>query len=141
MLNKISIIAMVALFGGCGVQEVKTGKEIPAQFGARGKADGFINKNLSCQDQCGSVVWDAMGYCGCDEQCDSYGDCCDDKAQICDASTGTIIIDKSQDSQTVVINMGDTIDVQLAGNPTTGYAWHLLNSNRSFPAPERGVCT
>ncbi len=133
MNNKISIIAMVVLFGGCGVQDVSPSKEIPAEFGVRGKADGFVNKNITCEGECGSLVWDSLGYCGCDEQCDSYGDCCADKPQFCDAATSAIIIDKSLDGQTVVINMGDTVDVQLAGNPTTGYAWHLLNSSRSFP--------
>ena len=37
----------------------------------------------SCQDRCGN--YDGALSCQCDDQCTTYGDCCDDKAAQCDA--------------------------------------------------------
>ena len=50
------------------------------------KADLLPNPNLSCVGNCGQVVFDQTGYCGCDEMCDTLGDCCNDKPQQCAAS-------------------------------------------------------
>ena len=42
-----------------------------------GKADGV---NDTCEDSCGGK---SAGSCWCDDQCSYYGDCCDDKVDIC----------------------------------------------------------
>jgi inhibitor of cysteine peptidase len=34
-----------------------------------------------------------------------------------------ITVSEAQDSQTVQLNVGDTLKVQLEGNPTTGFSW------------------
>jgi len=104
------------------------------QMRAGGKADGYVDTGLSCQGFCGSVVKSATGYCGCDGLCATYDDCCGDKATVCDGGANdATVITEGMDGTTQSIVEGETIDVQLAGNPTTGYAWHLLASNKSFP--------
>ena len=45
-------------------------------FGGGGGAD-------SCEGRCGN--YNAGLSCQCDDQCTTYGDCCDDKAAVCDA--------------------------------------------------------
>ena len=48
--------------------------------GPIGKADNVG----SCQDACDGPA--LVGTCWCDELCESFGDCCTDKAEICDAT-------------------------------------------------------
>lgn len=123
---------MAALVAGCGGQEV-SGPDFE-QMRAGGKADGYVDASLSCQGACGGIATGPTGYCGCDAVCATYGDCCADKAAVCDGtSTNDTVITESMNGTTRSIEQGETIDVQLAGNPTTGYAWHLLASNKSFP--------
>jgi hypothetical protein len=40
-----------------------------------------IASEASCKDSCGKQ---ARGGCWCDATCDQYGDCCDDKAAVCE---------------------------------------------------------
>jgi hypothetical protein len=47
-----------------------------------GKADG----SASCVDTCGAQ---APAGCWCDDQCAAYGDCCADKAAVCDGQAAT----------------------------------------------------
>jgi len=47
-----------------------------------GKTDDYLYG--SCADACGDQSLD--GNCYCDDMCDYFGDCCDDKAAVCDAS-------------------------------------------------------
>ena len=39
---------------------------------------------LSCSGKCGGQVTDGGSSCWCDSQCASFGDCCEDKAAVCD---------------------------------------------------------
>ena len=132
-----TIIAVFLSLGlaACGGQD-KDQQQVDYESlrGQGDKADGFINKSHSCQGLCGGLAWDYTGFCGCDEVCATYGDCCDDKAAVCDGVIEeVIVITESQNGQTVNIEVGDTIDVQLHGNISSGYSWELLASNRSFP--------
>jgi predicted secreted protein len=122
---------IAAVFAACGGQEMN-GPDFE-NMRAAGKADGFVNKTLSCKGSCGSLAKDLTGFCGCDKACATYGDCCNDMSTVCDATTNDIVITKDMNGTTQTIDQGDTIDVQLEGNPTTGYAWKLLASSRSFP--------
>ena len=47
-----------------------------------GKADG----SDSCQGVCGAQ---AASGCWCDDQCAAFGDCCHDKAPVCDGQAGS----------------------------------------------------
>ena len=47
-----------------------------------GKADG----SDSCQGNCGGQ---APSGCWCDDQCAAFGDCCHDKAPVCDGQPGS----------------------------------------------------
>lgn len=40
--------------------------------------------NASCEGSCGGFA----GSCYCDDVCESYGDCCDDKLDVCGAAAG-----------------------------------------------------
>ncbi len=136
MKRQIGMIAIAIVLGACGTEtdriENSTKKIDRSVMGD--KADGFVNATLSCTDACGALVQDETGYCGCDDLCTELGDCCADKADLCEEpEKETTVIRQSQDGETVNIKVGDTIDVQLDGNPTTGYAWQLMASSRSFP--------
>jgi inhibitor of cysteine peptidase len=124
---------VAAMVVACGGQEM-SGPDFK-NLRAGGKADGFVSKTLSCQGSCGTIAQDFFEYCGCDDLCTTYGDCCTDKAAVCDGtvSSDAIVINKDMNGKTKAIEQGDKIDVQLPGNPSTGYAWHLLASNKSFP--------
>lgn len=43
------------------------------------------------------------------------------------------VVDDSMDGRTISAHVGDTIEVRLAGNPTTGYSWKTVRSSRSLP--------
>lgn len=130
-MRKAIVIAVVApWFVACGNSDLET-PDFHALRG--GKADTAVDTALSCQGFCGDLATSPTAYCGCDDACASYGDCCADKAAVCDAAPAAIAITKADDGATKKIDVGATIDVQLAGNPTTGYGWHLLASSRSFP--------
>lgn len=129
-MKKAFIIAVVGL-AACGGQDIEN-NDFAALRG--GKSDHAVDTSLTCQGSCGGLASTNKAYCGCDDECASYGDCCADKASVCDGTTGSAIaITESDDGTTRTIKLGDTIDVQLKGNPTTGYAWKLLASSRSFP--------
>jgi hypothetical protein len=51
---------------------------------ALAKGDG----SSSCQGFCGKK---APGGCWCDDKCDFYGDCCVDKAPVCDGAAGSCV--------------------------------------------------
>lgn len=99
---KITLIASMALIvslAACGGMEPTIPVEAKPRVG--GKADGPVDKNLTCQGNCGSLVWGATGYCGCDDLCGQYGDCCYDKELFCDTQTdaGTPPVCNSLDEQ------------------------------------------
>jgi hypothetical protein len=48
---------------------------------ARGKADHALYG--SCEDSCDTQALD--GTCWCDDKCSTYGDCCEDFADVCEA--------------------------------------------------------
>jgi len=132
MRRILGTLILAAAVAACGGQEMD-GPDFE-NMRAPGKADGFTNKDLSCQGSCGSIAKDFNGFCGCDDLCTTYGDCCNDKAAVCDGtSSDALVVTKDMNNMTRTIEQGDTIDVQLPGNPTTGYAWHLLASSKSFP--------
>lgn len=123
---------LVVLIAGCGGQEL-VGPDFEA-LRAGGKADGYVDQSLSCEGSCGSLATDGTSYCGCDKLCTKYKDCCTDKVAVCDPKPGKVtVITEAMNGTTRTIKLHETIDVQLAGNPTTGYAWHLLASSKSFP--------
>lgn len=59
-----------------GAEDDERGEWAPS-----GKADEIA----SCVDACGGR---ASAGCWCDDQCSDFGDCCPDKAMICDESSG-----------------------------------------------------
>jgi len=71
--------------GACGDSEGPNSdtKQAPRDQ-ASVKADSPTQTALSCRGACGELVWDAGGYCGCDDLCDDFGDCCNDKRAVCD---------------------------------------------------------
>ncbi len=69
-LALLTVVALCAL--GCSEQASSTRRS------RAGKADGLSGScAASCDDQ------SQNGDCYCDEQCDSFGDCCDDYQAIC----------------------------------------------------------
>ncbi len=74
---------MIALGAGCG--ELTDQPDFQSMRGG-GKADGWVDPTLSCSGSCGSLATSFTGYCGCDDLCAAYGDCCNDKAQVCDGA-------------------------------------------------------
>lgn len=42
-------------------------------------------------------------------------------------SSDTIVVTEDQSGQTVEINDRDTLELQLSGNPTTGYNWETVD--------------
>ncbi len=74
-LTLLAILGLAA-FAGCANE---SNFEPDPTRGPLGKADNLSN---TCQDSCGEK---SAGSCWCDENCSFYGDCCDDKAAICDA--------------------------------------------------------
>ena len=71
--------AMAMALGACG-SELDQQPDFDSIRASGGKADGWwVDKNLSCQGSCGSIANGFVGYCGCDDKCATYGDCCNDK--------------------------------------------------------------
>ena len=66
---------MVLGCGGGDPRDPERGDPAPRSSG--GKAD----LALSCAGSCGMQ---ASGGCWCDAQCEAYGDCCQDKVEVCD---------------------------------------------------------
>ena len=50
-----------------------------------------------------------------------------------DTASTTVTITEAQNGQTVTAQVGDTVDIRLAGNPTTGYAWEVVAYSKSLP--------
>jgi len=75
--------AMLALVAACGDNNGTGDGRGPISVPrGLGKADN----TFSCQGKCGGNA----GGCWCDDKCTENGDCCPDKAQICDAPTPPI---------------------------------------------------
>lgn len=72
-------LMLLAAFAACG----ETNVDPNANRGPLGKADSIG----SCEESCGGQ---SDGACWCDDACESYGDCCDDKAAVCDAPEPTL---------------------------------------------------
>jgi predicted secreted protein len=49
------------------------------------------------------------------------------------SSPTTITVTEAQNGQTITAQVGDTVDIRLWGNPTTGYAWNVVASSKSLP--------
>jgi predicted secreted protein len=49
------------------------------------------------------------------------------------AAAQNIVVDSTMTGKTVKANVGDTVEVRLPGNPTTGYQWECLNPSKSLP--------
>ena len=49
-------------------------------------------------------------------------------ATSCSASGGTVQLDEDDAGRTIDVTLGDRIDIELEGNPTTGYTWELLQA-------------
>lgn len=43
---------------------------------------------------------------------------------------------EEQNGSRITLSMGDTLQVALDGNPTTGYAWEVVENNPSLLAPQ-----
>ncbi len=70
--------AIGALLAGCSADNgTDTDSDDRRRRGAL-KADGLSG---TCEDSCGKK---SDGDCWCDEQCESYGDCCDDYKPVCE---------------------------------------------------------
>jgi len=49
----------------------------------------------------------------------------------------TFIVTEAKNGKTLTARVGDTVDVRLGGNPTTGYSWECVSGcSRSFPVVE-----
>lgn len=91
-MKNIYLVAMAMMVSACGIQNTDSDtseKNIIKRGEVGAKADRVINKNLSCVGACGSLVSEISGYCGCDEECADWGDCCNNKAAACDATVPT----------------------------------------------------
>ena len=78
LLNLIPIFALC--FAACTSLEQETTHRGPLE-----KADAVGSCALeSGGDSCGGPA--ALGNCWCDDACEIYGDCCSDKADVCDGS-------------------------------------------------------
>jgi inhibitor of cysteine peptidase len=51
-------------------------------------------------------------------------------------SRDTIVVTEEQNGQTVEMNDRDTLELQLTGNPTTGYNWQTVDINSAVLAQE-----
>jgi predicted secreted protein len=58
----------------------------------------------------------------------------DDFARDCDAPP-PVVIDDRGDGQTFPVTVGQDIVLRLPANPTTGYAWKVVSTNRTFGYP------
>jgi inhibitor of cysteine peptidase len=45
----------------------------------------------------------------------------------------TIVVESSQNGESIKAKKGDTIQIKLDGNPTTGYEWKCPSYSKSFP--------
>ena len=53
----------------------------------------------------------------------------------CDSSSAdaaSTAVTQSQDGETVALAIGETLTVELAGNPTTGYEWTIARIDAAF---------
>ncbi len=75
MRKSLKWLWIPALFGACSVSS--DGPDGPPR-GSVGKAD----LAGSCEGACGEA---SKGGCFCDDECVAFGDCCEDKAQWCEA--------------------------------------------------------
>ena len=57
---------------------------------------------------------------------------------VVDSPSEKVTITKDDDGQTVPVRMGDTVRIELAGNPSTGYQWILPAYPRSLPLVDQG---
>lgn len=72
-------LTLALCLGGCAAPGPSDNDE-----GRGGKADE--ERFGSCENSCGRQS--ANGNCWCDDQCTSFGDCCGDKASVCDPQGG-----------------------------------------------------
>jgi hypothetical protein len=72
-------LALLAALAACG----ETNVDPNSDRGPLGKADHIG----SCEESCGGQ---SDAACWCDDGCEGYGDCCDDKVAVCDAPEPTV---------------------------------------------------
>ncbi len=107
----IILLALSGLLASCDAPGQATTDADETARTPVGKADGAPAG--SCQDACGGPSND--GPCWCDELCISYGDCCLDKAAVCDPPDTEVV-----DAALLLVNtagprfMVDEVGLQLA---------------------------
>ena len=69
------------LAAACSTQTGSLSESGDPERAPLGKADAVG----TCEDACDGPA--LVGNCWCDDLCESYGDCCSDKAEICDGAT------------------------------------------------------
>lgn len=80
-LVPVSLFAISPLLGACD-EPADSAAEQTSERAPLGKADAIG----SCLGPAGTLCGGpSEGNCWCDDQCESYGDCCADKPQVCDA--------------------------------------------------------
>ena len=80
-MSRIAICTVViAALSGCSGQG--DGPALGSESRA-GLSNLTMETSLSCAGHCGGLVETDDEYCGCDDACEAYGDCCDDKAAVC----------------------------------------------------------
>lgn len=78
----VIVSALLAVVGCAPGAEVEPDGDIIR--GPLGKADSFG----TCEGACGGPA--ALGLCWCDAACETYGDCCSDVAQVCEAQRADV---------------------------------------------------
>jgi inhibitor of cysteine peptidase len=57
----------------------------------------------------------------------------DGKADSASTKPKTITVTETKNGKTITARVGDTVDVRLGGNPTTGYEWQAVLYSKSLP--------
>lgn len=52
------------------------------------------------------------------------------------AELNGVAITEADDGKTLTVTEGQDVVVKLASNPTTGFSWHVVSTNRSFGYPD-----
>jgi inhibitor of cysteine peptidase len=94
----------------------------------------MFNKHTWMAVVAGAVL--ALNGCAGDDadQADAQDELQDSEGKADSTSTPkTIVVTEKKNGKTVTARVGDTVDVQLSGNPTTGYQWFVVSYSRDLP--------
>lgn len=124
-----SLVILSALFAmvGCGPTG-DLGVDGDIARGPLGKADAFG----SCEDSCGGPA--PIGLCWCDTACETFGDCCADVAQVCEAERAEVPTCGGLLGQTC--GEGTYCHYEAGGDSACGYADQMGSC-----LPEPKLCT